>query len=173
MKWYEKIRKQMLIFPVFFHKTKSYDRSMTKHFNRFLQFNTRSRVQQHTLLTAWACLPLFWLGLRVLGLQHFQAWLLKTSTRPARDLTLSDIQLLGEAVNIAARHTPFPATCLTRSLLLGWLLRRRGVQSDLRIGVRLIQGALDAHAWVECAGLPVNDRPDLINQFYRLSSWFR
>ena len=146
-------------------RTYSFDQPMTTHFNRFLHFKTLGRSQQLTLLTAWAWLPLFWLGLRILGLQHFQAWLLKTSARPARDLTLSDIQLLGEAVNIAARHTPFPATCLTRSLLLGWLLRRRGVQSDLRIGVRLIQGALDAHAWVECDGLPVNDRPDMINQF--------
>ena len=68
-------------------------------------------------------------------------------------------------MNIATRHTPFRATCLSRSLLLGWLLRRRGVASDLRIGVRLTNGVLDAHAWVECSGVPVNDRPDIAAQF--------
>lgn len=138
---------------------------MTTHFNRFLQFNTLSRVQQLTLLAAWAWLPLFWLGLRVLGLPRFQGWLLKTPAQSTRALTLPDIQALGETVNIAARYTPFRATCLTRSLLLGWLLHRRSVQSDLRIGVRLTQGALDAHAWVECDGIPVNDKPDVASDF--------
>ena len=133
--------------------------------SRIAQFTVLSYLQQRTLLAAWAWLPLFWLGLRVLGLPRFQVWLRKTSTRPTRDLTLSDIQLLGEAVNIAARHTPFPATCLTRSLLLGWLLQRRGVASQLCIGVRFTQGMLDAHAWVECDGLPVNDQPSVGAQF--------
>lgn len=80
-------------------------------------------------------------------------------------MTLPAMQSLAEAVNIAARHTPFPATCLTRSLLLDWLLQRRGVTSDLRIGVRLTEGALDAHAWVEYKGIPVNDLPYVASQF--------
>ena len=129
------------------------------------QFRALSAMQQRTLLAAWLWLPLFWLGLRVLGLPRFQAWLLKTPAKSTRVLTLVDIRALGDAVNIAARHTPFPAACLTRSLLLGWLLRRRGVSSELRIGVRMIERTLDAHAWVECGGLPVNDRPDAVSQF--------
>ena len=124
-----------------------------------------TQPEQAALLTAWACLPLFWLGLRVLGLPRFQSWLRKTPTQVVTTVTLPVIQALGEIVNIAARHTPFPATCLTRSLLLGWLLRRRGIQSDLRIGVRLTNGALDAHAWVECGGIPVNDKSDVASDF--------
>ena len=133
--------------------------------SHFAKFSAMSHGEQRTLLVAWAWLPLFWLGMRVLGLPRFQGWLLKTPPQSARALKLSDIQALGEAVNIAARYTPFRATCLTRSLLLGWMLHRRGIHSDLRIGVRLIQGALDAHAWVECDGLPVNDRPDVACDF--------
>ena len=135
--------------------------------SRMAQLSALSFVQQRTLLAAWLWLPFFWLGLRVLGLPRLQALL---HSRPlaaqlAHVLMLPEIQALGEAVNIAARHLPFPATCLTRSLLLGWLLRRRGVQSQLCIGVRLTQGALDAHAWMECEGVPVNDRPDVGAQF--------
>ena len=135
--------------------------------SRMTQLSALSPVQQRTLLAAWLWLPFFWLGLRVLGLPRLQALL---QSRPlaaqlAPVLILPAIQALGEAVNIAARHLPFPATCLTRSLLLGWLLRRRGVQSQLCIGVRLTQGALNAHAWVECEGVPVNDRPDVGAQF--------
>lgn len=132
---------------------------------RLNQFRRLNAMQQRTLLAAWLWLPLFWMGLRVLGLPRFQAWFLQTPTKSTRALTLADIRALGEAVNIAARHTPFPAACLTRSLLLGWLLQRHGVQSQLRIGVRLTQGALDAHAWVEFEGIPVNDRPDVSAQF--------
>ena len=132
---------------------------------RLAQFHNLTAMQKRTLLAAWLWLPLFWLGLRVLGLPRFQAWLLKAPARSALSLTLPVVSALGEAVNIAARHTPFPVTCLSRSLLLGWLLHRRGVASGLRIGVRLTQGNLDAHAWVECNGIPVNDWPDVASSF--------
>ena len=132
---------------------------------RLLQFHNLNAMQKRTLLVAWLWLPLFWLGLRVLGLPRFQAWLQKAPTRAALSMTLPAIKALGDTVNIAARHSPFPATCLTRSLLLGWLLWRRGVQSQLRIGVRLTEGALDAHAWVEYNGMPVNDQLDVGNSF--------
>jgi len=45
------------------------------------------------------------------------------------------------------------------------LLRRRGIDSQLRIGVRLTGGALEGHAWVEYAGVPVNDRLDVSADF--------
>ena len=132
---------------------------------RLVQFHNLNAMQKRTLLAAWLWLPLFWLGLRVLGLPRFQAWLLKSPARSALSLTLPVVRALGEAVNIAARHTPLPVTCLSRSLLLGWLLHRRGVASDLRIGVRLTQGKLDAHAWVECEGIAINDSSDVNAQF--------
>ena len=117
------------------------------------------------LLTAAAYMPIFWLGLRLLGLPRFQARLERARKLICPVIALPEIKELGELVNIAARHTLGSHTCLTRSLLLGWLLQRRGVQSELRIGVRFTQGALDAHAWVECEGVPVNDRPDVSTQF--------
>ena len=58
-----------------------------------------------------------------------------------------------------------PSNCLTRSLLLVWLLRRRGVSTDLRIGVRLSQGNLEAHAWVEHEGSAINEASDIGARF--------
>jgi hypothetical protein len=135
---------------------------MTRNLARF---RALSRAEQRTLLAAAACMPLFWLGLRLLGLARFQALLQRSKASGNAAMTLPDMQALGELVNIAARQTLGPETCLTRSLLLHWLLLRRGVENQLRIGVRLNQGALDAHAWVECEGIPVNDRPDVSLQF--------
>lgn len=37
--------------------------------------------------------------------------------------------------------------------------------TDLRIGVKLDQGRLDAHAWVEADGIPINDAPDVAQRF--------
>lgn len=138
---------------------------MNRLARRLARFRGLSGSDRRTLLAAAAWMPIFWLGLRVLGLPRFQARLQHSKSTVNVAMPLADIQALGEIVNIAARHTLGPRTCLTRSLLLGWLLRRRGVESQLRIGVRLNQGALDAHAWVECDGVPVNDQPDVGAQF--------
>ncbi len=121
--------------------------------------------EQKTLVVSLVLLPLFWLGLRLAGLQRFQAWLDRSPIAPHAPLSQSEAAALGVAVNRAANHVFGPATCLTRSLLLRWLLRRYGTPSDLRIGVRFEEGVLTAHAWVEKDGFPVNDRPDVVARF--------
>jgi hypothetical protein len=140
--------------------------------SRLAQFGNLSGAQKRTLVVAWLWLPVFWIGLRTLNLQRFQSRLQRKPFASARHppMSQSEVQALAEAVNIAARHTPFHATCLTRSLLLCWLLKRRGVASELRIGVNLASGTLQAHAWVECAGSPVNDRADIADEFKPFAS---
>ncbi len=118
--------------------------------------------EQKVLLASLALLPLFWLGLRLAGLQRFQAWLDGSPVAQRTPLSQAEAAALGVAVNRAANHVLGPATCLTRSLLLRWLLRRYGTSSDLRIGVRLEGGGLLAHAWVEKDGIPLNDRPEVV-----------
>lgn len=64
-------------------------------------------------------------------------------------------------VNAAARYAPMPATCLPKSIVLQQLLRREGIETALRIGVRKSDGALDGHAWLEYRGVPVADSPSV------------
>ena len=123
------------------------------------------RASRRVLLASLALLPLFWLGLRLAGLQRFQAWLDRSPVAQRTPLTQPEAAALGVAVNRAANHILGPANCLTRSLLLRWLLRRFGTASDLRIGVCFEQGKLAAHAWVEKDGIPVNDRPEVVARF--------
>lgn len=79
--------------------------------------------------------------------------------------SLDELTRIGYLVNSAA-HNVLPAgNCLTRSLCLQWLLRRRGVPTDLRIGVQLANGQLLAHAWVEYGGHPLNDTPDVAERY--------
>lgn len=121
------------------------------------------RAERRVLLQALLLLPLFWAGLRALGLPRLHAWATSSSARASR--TNPTPQVIGALVAIAGNHQPFPSTCLTRSLLLVWLLGRRGMRADLRIGVRMLDGRLDAHAWVECDGRPLNDAPDVAERF--------
>jgi hypothetical protein len=59
-------------------------------------------------------------------------------------------------VSIAYEVLPFPATCLRRSVVLHGLLERRAVPSRVCFGVAKNGVVLDAHAWVECAGVPLD-----------------
>ena len=72
---------------------------------------------------------------------------------------------IARAVKLAANHGPYRANCLKQSLVIWWLLQRHGVESTLRIGVRKNAAVLEAHAWVECLGQPLNDVPDIHQRF--------
>ena len=129
------------------------------------QFRALPPAERRIVIAAMLRLPLFWIGLRLLGLQRLQARLQRSPLGPASTASPAELQRTGYLVNAAANQALGPANCLTRSLYLWWLLRRRGVESELRIGVRLADGALEAHAWVEHAGVPINDRPDVSADF--------
>jgi hypothetical protein len=110
-------------------------------------------------------LPPFWIGLRVLGLSRFLTWLTRSPVVVRAPRSREELAAIGALVNVAGNHVPFPSTCLTRSLVLNWLLRCRGVDSELRIGVRLNEGTFEAHAWVEHEGQPLNDAQDIAARF--------
>ena len=52
-------------------------------------------------------------------------------------------------VDAAYRRSPFPPTCLTRSLVLYRILRARGIPCQLHIGLRKEKAELEGHAWIE------------------------
>lgn len=72
---------------------------------------------------------------------------------------------IARAVSIAARRGFFRATCLRRSLLVWWWLRRQGIPSSLCFGVRTSAGKLEAHSWVEYNGTVLDDSADVRNQY--------
>lgn len=120
-----------------------------------------SRSERRELVRAWAELPAVWLGLRLLPPRR----LLRTSggspgTTTGSSCDAADGRRAARLVNAAARLNPFPHTCLTRSIVLARLLRRRGAAAEIRIGV-LRDGNSLAHAWVEVDGEAVNDTPDV------------
>ena len=133
--------------------------------SKLAKFLVLTGAEKRLFLSALMLLPLFWLGLRVFGLARLQAWIEHSPRAKKTSYSVTELQGIGTLVNSAAHYAPGPVTCLTRSLLLRWLLRRRGIESGLRIGVQLVQGQLDAHAWVEYQGVPINDAADVAQRF--------
>jgi hypothetical protein len=77
-----------------------------------------------------------------------------------------NIQGIHRIVDLAGRNHLIRMTCLRRSLALQWLLARRGIQSELRFGVRHASpDRLDAHAWLEHAGAPISE-PEIVLERY-------
>ncbi len=79
--------------------------------------------------------------------------------------SLTDALLVGRLVVKVANNLPYTAVCLPRSLVLWWVLRRKGIGSTLRIGVRKVSNRFEAHAWVEFDGVVINDSPNIQKSF--------
>lgn len=121
------------------------------------------------LVQAFLALPLIALGLRLLGLRRLQSllfhWPLKKYEAIPEEKISTVAQAQARAVQVAARHGLYRPTCLRQSLALWWLLRCQGIEANLRIGVKSIDNGLEAHAWVELQGQPLNDALDVHQHF--------
>ena len=95
--------------------------------------------------------------LRVLGFVRTQSWLKRLagnySARVANATDLAQAERMAALAAIAGRRGLLSATCLRQALLVEWLLRRRGLAPELKLGVRKHDGHFDAHAWVELEGV--------------------
>ena len=119
-----------------------------------------ARERRQTLLAA-ALIPLAAASLRIAGVRRT----LKPLARGPAGLDPRAAREAARAVARAARHAPYRGNCLSQSIALTWLLRRRGVAADLRFGARRREGQLEAHAWVEHDGVVLNDTPDVARRF--------
>ena len=126
------------------------------------------------LITASLLLPVIDMGLRIWGFRRVYVAVGETSRQiqaeSAHSLSDADIVRLVRMVNVAANRGIVRVTCLRKSLAIWWLLRRRGVASEIQIGVRREQDLFMAHAWVERDGLVLNDRADIAQSFAVLAS---
>ena len=62
-------------------------------------------------------------------------------------------RIVRQAIGRAMRNAPLDFICLPQALSARWMLKRRGLDSDLSIGVqRNSSGGLDVHAWLTSGG---------------------
>jgi hypothetical protein len=114
----------------------------------------------------FACVFAAGVALRIVPLPR----LLGVAHRPVRGPAIGEagIRDLVRWVDRAGRYVP-GGTCLARSLALVWLLRRRGIAAELRIGVNTDDGFL-AHAWVERDGAALSDPQRIAERYAAFTS---
>lgn len=110
--------------------------------------------------------PMVALALRLVSLRVIRRVIAATS---AHSITTSvspeRATRIAKLVSAAARRSPVESTCMARALTLHWLLRLRGMESSLRIGVRKGGENLEAHLWVEHGGFPLMEGTDPHEEF--------
>lgn len=115
------------------------------------------------LVAASLLLPFAGLLLWLLGFKRCYSLLTRTASSRRRHMdgqpeaSMQKALSSGRMVQLAADHGPYRALCLTRSMVLWWLLERQGITSALRIGALKEAGELKAHAWVETMGVALNE----------------
>jgi hypothetical protein len=119
------------------------------------------RDERRMLIGAAAMLPLVTLSLWIVGLKSTSSMLARfsssTGTRHALAVDPSQRAVrVGALVAAASAYGLVRGTCLAQSLTIAWLLRRRGILTDLRIGVCRQHARLEAHAWIEYRGRVLN-----------------
>jgi len=132
--------------------------------SKFTRLWALSWPERRQLVVAASLLPPFALALKVFGLARLQRWMYRPSRRCTR-LDPIAVSRIAVAVSVAANNVPIAGSCLTQALLTHWLSCRQGLTSEVRLGVRLAGGVLQAHAWVECAGQVINDRSDIRSEY--------
>jgi Transglutaminase-like superfamily len=109
------------------------------------------------VVEAVVLLPIVTVALRHAGLRRVQA-ALAGAIRPrgpgGRPVTAvrSRVRRIGRVVRRVAASSPWSDTCLVEALTAWFLMRRDGIDSHLRFGVRKRGEELEAHAWIEFAG---------------------
>ncbi len=147
--------------------------------SRFAKLKALSVNDWKALLASMILLPCVAVQLRLLEYSRAQKAFLPAIPDPlsiSQENPLDEVRRVSRLVEIAAHHGFYHASCLERSLVLAWFLRRRNIPYQLRIGVRRApvsgaeMSAFSAHAWVDSRGIVVNDDKNVGDRFSAFDS---
>ena len=139
-----------------------------RRFNSALRWRWRrwrglNPSERRTFIAALCMFPAVTLAMRAFGFGRVYAVLGRGAQKTSQ--VSETCEVCAEMVELAARNSLIHPTCLVRSLVLWRFLRTRGIESSLRIGVRMREKKMEAHAWVERAGRVLNDMPEIGKQY--------
>ncbi len=103
--------------------------------------------------------------------RKYSSWKVRLQNAMTRDsgreanVATDNIYRLRKIFNAALRAQPLPTNCLRRSLALHIFLKRHNVESRLRVGTKLANGRLHGHAWLEHAGVVLNDSETTLKEY--------
>lgn len=113
---------------------------------------SQRRARRWRAAEAAFLLPLCSIGVRLLGVTRTQRWLGLCARAVESTDRVDDPAEVVRTVDKTSRRLRISFSCVPRSLSIWTMLRRRRVDSSVRLGVRRVAGAVEAHAWVEASG---------------------
>lgn len=145
--------------------------------HRLRKFFRLPAADRWVLFQIFIFLPLTRLGLCLFGFKRTFAaiaWLASALKRQPliKANEADEIERLRRWIRFNKFHGLYGGNCLSRSLMLWWLLQRRGVHTEMRIGTRWLEGEFQAHAWLEYKGLPINAKSDVRQKYLAFEHQF-
>lgn len=128
------------------------------------------KAERRASLLGVVAIPTMAAGARIFGFGRMRDWAAGVRPRFGAQRAIAEAEALARGTRRAARRGFYPGTCLPQSLTLLWLMRREGLDAEIVLGARLVNGQLEAHAWVECDRIPINDGADVRTRFAPLES---
>ena len=136
---------------------------------RLRRFRALPGPAQSVFLRAAVLLPWVALRLKVSGFRATKDALLRAAPKqsfPEESGSLLDrVEMTAGMVRTAARHGLGNPSCLEESLVLLHVLAKQGIPAQLRIGVKRSAPKFEAHAWVECRGVALNESDSLHDHY--------
>ena len=141
--------------------------------NSYRKWSKLPAPERRLLLLLTILQPLASLSLRLFGFNatrsRVERWTDHRDRRVATPEEMAAANRMAELAAIAGLRGPIMTTCLRQALVVHGLLRRRGLDSRLRLGVAREHAAPDMHAWVELEGTPLA-QPSLRHRAFEQAS---
>lgn len=110
--------------------------------------------------------PAVEIGLRTLGFNRVVKFLQRFATTKNFSIDhIEEVEKHKRLLFLFYEQFPSSGKCLARALTFWVLLKRKGINTDLRFGMKKENEKLAAHAWVEYKGIPLTLDAD-VRQHY-------
>ena len=134
---------------------------------RLEQLRSLSPDDRRHLARALFWLPATRILLRLVGFRRTLRFYQKNKVLAAQYIPANHdlATMAARMIGIAANHGLYRAPCLAKSLVLVKFLQARDIPCNLKIGTRRQGEEFGAHAWVECAGVAINEDTDVESRY--------
>jgi len=138
---------------------------------RIEQLKALSLEEWRLLLSAMSLLPIVALSLRMRGFKRTQKFIRRFIPKESAlaepgVAEMEKARGIARMVAVAAGHGAYRANCLKQSLVLWWMLARRGIKSEVVFGIQKeAVEKFNAHAWVECNRINLSDSDEVQQRF--------
>lgn len=128
----------------------------------FRQFRSMPKADRKLFMRIAFVVPLVEISLKLVGFNQIVNFLHRFSNFNGTVQNQSnEVKRYKRLLFLFYAKFPFAGKCLARSIALWFLLKRKGIETDLRFGMKKENGKLLAHAWVEYKGKPLTLDPEV------------